>query len=716
MPLLHIEPIPRDLGRADLLEWVCRFAGVDRKLIGRIEIAGRSAAVEVPDSHLARLLQSLDGADLRGRAVRVWSEQTRAASGSEEEDHFQRLGRLLEMESRAEADQIRLRRERLGAEQAERSGDCLLDLMVTEEYAGLGGRSLVTLVKSRHRPMPWTRLGVGTPVLIVNPKDRGDSGQRGVVCEKNEQLIRVALNEPLEQETGGVLFRLDLAPDEAARLRQRAALERARLAKGDRLEELREVLLGWKAPQFDEVKDIDVLDPELNPSQVEAVKLALAAQDVAILHGPPGTGKTTTVVEVIRQAVRRGEKVLVCAPSNTAVDNLLERLLFWNEEAVRIGHPARVLPTLREHTLDLMVERHSDVKLARRYQKEAYALFRQAAKFTRGKPPPGYKQDLRAEGRAMLDEARRLEARAVERILDEVPIVCATTTGLDSEVLGRRYFDLLVIDEACQSTEPGNWIPILRANKVVLAGDHCQLPPTILSREAQAEGFGVSLLERLVGLYGHQITRRLTVQYRMHQDIMGFSSNEFYDGELVADESVVGHRLADLPGMEPTSFTSVPIEYIDTAGAGYDEEQEPDGDSRLNPREAALVIARVQELLLTGLQPTQIAVIAPYSAQVRHLRERLRVTGLEVASVDGWQGREAEAVVISMVRSNPSGEIGFLGDVRRMNVALTRARRKLIVIGDSATLANLPFYQRLLEYFESLGASRSVWDLEGDFT
>jgi superfamily I DNA and/or RNA helicase len=628
------------------------------------------------------------------------------------EDHFLKLGRLLEMESRAEADQIRLRRERRPADEVERAGDCIIDLVVTEEYAGLGGRSLVTMVKQRNRPLPWTRFGVGTPVLVVNQKDRGDAGQRGVVCEKSEQLVRVALNEPLEDETSGVLFRLDLAPDEAARLRQRAALDKVRNAKGDRLAELRETLLGWRAPEFDDVADVSILDPELNPSQVEAVQLALAARDVALLHGPPGTGKTTTVVEVIRQAVRRGERVLVCAPSNLAVDNVLERLLFWNEEAVRIGHPARVMPALREHTLDLMVEQHADVKLARRYQKEATALFRQAAKFTRGKPPPGYKQGLRSEARGMLDEARRLEAQAVERILDETPIVCATLTGLDSEVLGRRYFDLLVIDEACQSTEPGCWIPLLRVNKVVLAGDHCQLPPTILSREAMAEGFGISLLERLAGLYGPQITRRLKVQYRMHANIMAFSSREFYDNELIADESVSSHLLRDLPGVVSSSVTDRPVEFIDTAGASYDEEQEPDGESRLNPQEANLVVAQVQALLQAGLDPTQIAVIAPYSAQVRHLRDRLRVTGLEIDSIDGFQGREKEAVVISLVRSNPTGEIGFLGDVRRINVALTRARRKLIVIGDSATLSSLPFYQRLLEHFEAIGAYRTVWEME----
>jgi predicted DNA helicase len=441
------------------------------------------------------------------------------------------------------------------------------------------------------------------------------------------------------------------------------------------------------------------------------VCFALSAPDVAVLHGPPGTGKTTTVVELVRRAVRLGQRVLVTAPSNLAVDNVLERLLAHGENAVRLGHPARVLPGLREHTLDLLVESHPDARQARKLVKEAFALFRQAGKWTRAKPEPGARQQMRQEARGMLADARKLESLAVERILDGSPILCATTTGLDGELIGGRRFDLLVIDEACQSTEPGCWIPLVRAERVVLAGDHCQLPPTVLSVDAARQGFGVSLLERLVGLYGERITRRLDVQYRMHEKIMDFSSGEFYEGTLKADESVKAHLLCELPGVATTPLTEAPVTFIDTAGAGYEEELEPDGESRLNPQEADLAARKVRALLEAGVKPEDIAVIAPYAAQVRRLRSLLAgVEGLEIDSVDGFQGREKEAVVLSLVRSNTEGEVGFLADVRRTNVALTRARRGLVVIGDSATLSVLPFYRRMCEYFEGIGAYHTVWE------
>ena len=300
--------------------------------------------------------------------------------------------------------------------------------------------------------------------------------------------------------------------------------------------------------------------------------------------------------------------------------------------------------------------------------------------------------------------------QAVESVLGSADVLCATTTALDSQILGVRRFDLLVIDEACQSTEPSCWIPLLRCDRVVLAGDHCQLPPTVVSQEAAAEGFGVSLFERLMALYGPDVARRLKVQYRMHGSIMEFSSREFYEGDLEADRSVCSHLLADLPGVAALPLTQSPLEFLDTAGAGFDEELEPDGESRLNRQEAELVRRKVQELMEAGVAAGDVAVVAPYAAQVRLLRERLATAGLEIDSVDGFQGREKEAVVISLVRSNPKGEIGFLGDLRRMNVAMTRAKRKLIVVGDSATLARDPFYRRMIEYFEGRGAYRTVWE------
>jgi predicted DNA helicase len=257
-------------------------------------------------------------------------------------------------------------------------------------------------------------------------------------------------------------------------------------------------------------------------------------------------------------------------------------------------------------------------------------------------------------------------------------------------------------------------MPLLRCARVVLAGDHCQLPPTVISADAAAEGFGISLLERLVERYGSTVTRLLRVQYRMHESIMRFSSDEFYAAALEADPSVQGHLLRDLAGVRPDELTETAVQFIDTAGAGFEEQLEEEGESRLNPQEARLVARKVRALLDLGVPAGDMAVIAPYAAQVRLLREELPVPGLEIDSVDGFQGREKEAVIVSLVRSNTENEIGFLADVRRMNVALTRARRKLLVIGDSATLAVHPFYEKLFAYFEALGAHHSVWE-EQDF-
>jgi superfamily I DNA and/or RNA helicase len=626
-------------------------------------------------------------------------------------EHFQRLGRLLELEAEAEALQFREQSRRRSPSEAERSGNSLVDLVAVDEHAGLGGRWVLTLVKrNRSLALPWTRLSGGSPVLLSVQGPADAPNWRGVVTDVRDRTIGVALEEPPEERDDSAPLRIDLSHDEIARRRQRAALDRARNARRDRLAELRAVLLGESLPSFKAPVAWELLDPALNESQREAVDFALSAADLAIIHGPPGTGKTTTVIELIRQAVRRGEKVLACAPSNLAVDNLLERLVAADERVVRVGHPARVLPALREHTLDLMVEDHDDTRLARKLAKEAFALFRQASKWTRAKPEPGARREQRQEARQLLADARRIEDQAVEQILDRASVVCATTTAIDSHIFGKRTFDLLVLDEACQTTEPGCWIPITRCRRVVLAGDHCQLPPTVLSAEAAAQGFRVSLLERLVDHYGPTVTRRLQVQYRMHEAIMNFSSAEFYDCELQAADSVRSHLLRDLPSVQSEPLTESPVEFIDTAGASFDEQREPDGESRLNPSEARLVVRKVHALLAAGVPAASIAVIAPYSAQVRLLRESLNVPGLEIDSVDGFQGREKEAVIVSLVRSNSENEIGFLGDVRRMNVALTRARRKLLVIGDSATLGGCPFYQRLFSYFEAIGAYRSVWE------
>lgn len=631
-------------------------------------------------------------------------------------DHFQNLLRCLDLEAEAEAnDVVKLSRQSSG-ESAERSGRCLLGLAIREEAAGFGGRVLLTLGKRDRRvELPWTKLNSGSPVVLSEEHTTESVACRGVVTGRDRETITVALTQMPEPTNDRPTFRLDWSSDEISRERQRAALKQVAAVDHGRLATLKRKLLGEEPPEF--VVDGPLTDGrgtdagQLDESQREAVAHALAAKEVAIIHGPPGTGKTTAVVELIRLAVQRGERVLACAPSNLAVDNLLERLLVAGERAIRVGHPARVLPELREHTLDLQVAAHPDLKLAREWKKQAWALRRQASKFTRTAPEKGARREQRDEANRLLADARKMEERLVAHLLESATVVCATLTGLDDELLGKLQFDLAVIDEAAQTTEPACWIPLLRAKRLVLAGDHCQLPPTILSNEAKQLGFDVSLMERLVASCGDVISRQLTTQYRMHEQIMQFSSDEFYDSSLIAADCVREHLLADLPHVTPCPLVESAMQFIDTAGSDCVEQAEADGSSRNNPGEADIVARQVQELLTAGVAPSEIAVITPYAAQARLLRALIENLAIEIDTVDGFQGREKEAVVISLVRSNSTGEVGFLSDTRRTNVALTRARRKLIVIGDSSTLANHDFYRRLLDHFEREGAYGTVWDL-----
>jgi superfamily I DNA and/or RNA helicase len=632
------------------------------------------------------------------------------------ESHFKRLAALLELEAAAEQEAARKAAQ---SETSTRDGAALTGLVLRDSEFGLGGRLLLTFTRhQRTERFPPNRLQPGAPVVLNQTGvNRRRPSFRGVVYDREYSSIGIAIDPPDDDLPDDATWRLDLRADEISRQRQQEALRRAANAHGDRLAELRDVLVpgdllaGRASDGENEDPSLACPANNLNIPQQSAIAFALSAKDVAIIHGPPGTGKTTTVAELIHQAVARGDRVLACAPSNHAVDNLLGMLMGLGELPVRIGHPARVDPNLRDRALDMLVRKHADARQARQFAKDAFKLFQQADKWTKEKPQPGEKAALRREARALLKEARAFEDLAEERILDDARIICGTLTGVAGQTLGNRRFDLAVIDEAGQSTEPASWLPILRSEKVVLAGDHRQLPATVISPEAAAKGLGISLMERLVDLYGSQVAKLLTVQHRMHSAIMGFSNEEFYGGALVAHESVGNHLLCDLEGVAREPITEQPVKFIDTAGANYDEQLEEESGSRRNRQEADLAVKYVRRLLAAGVPAASIGVITAYRAQVRLLREKLAdVPELEVDSVDGFQGREKEAIVISFVRSNPEGEIGFLGETRRTNVAFTRARRCLIAIGDSATLAHHPFYQRMIAHFEQIGAYSSVWE------
>lgn len=617
---------------------------------------------------------------------------------------FKDLKALLDLETAAEKDRFLKLLELESPQQREGNGTCLTALTVEDEYPGLGGRFILVLRKASRAALPWTKLDSGDPVILSGRPAGEHWNGRAVVAERHAHVIHVAFEEPPPDLEDAGPLQLDLSFDESTRRKERQALDAVMLAKGNRLAELRDVFLGVKVPAQQKLEHDVSLQSPLNATQITAVKKALEAKDVAIIHGPPGTGKTTTLVEIIRHSIGPNGKILVTASSNLGVDNLLEKLIATGIKAVRLGHPARVMEALRSHTLDYKAEKHEDARLARRMMKDAAVLFQQARRYTRAAPPKGSKQALWSEAKALMADARKLENRAVERVLDEADVICATTTGLDPFVLGARRFSLVVLDEAGQCTEPNAWIPLLRAEKLVCGGDHCQLPPTILSMEAARQGLSVSLMERLVHLHGHLITTRLDVQYRMNTQIMNFSSQEFYEGALMADDSVKDHTL---PG-------EAPLLWIDTAGAGFEEEAEQESGSRYNPKEAAVILLRVEHFLKQGLDPSQLAVITPYAAQARYLRTQLADSGIEVDTIDGFQGREKDAVLISMVRSNEDQELGFLKETRRLNVALTRARRHMTVVGDSATLSVHPFLQRLLQYFETEQSYHSIWEVAPD--
>ena len=710
MATLHIDRLPRNATPGEVVRFACKYGKVEGKSLGRVAFLGSSAVLTVADGNAAKLVAALDGATFRDYPVRV--RLTSSVPRGDSTGHFEKFVKLLSLEADAERKEMK-RRAALGEAP---DGTTITKLLIRGEEIGLGGRFLVTLTRGKAAALlPPNRLQPGAPVVLTQTGIPRPASFRGVVSDRSARSVTVALDDSEEDRPDDATWRLDLSPDEVSRQRQLAALHRAAASHGDRLADVRDVLLGTRPAKLDPRPESEFRAPStLNESQESAVRFALASHDVAVIHGPPGTGKTTTLVELIRRAVAGGARVLASAPSNAAVDNLLEKLLGVGLEPVRVGHPARVAEALRDRALDSLVMKHPEARQARKYRKEAQALLKQANKWTKEKPQPGERQALRREAAELLGVARRTEQTAVERILADARVICGTLTGTDSGTLGQTRFDLLVIDEACQSPEPACWIPIVRADKVVLAGDPCQLPPTVISQEATEGGLAVSLMERVMATCGPGISRLLTVQYRMHADIADFSSHEFYGGELVPHASVAGHLLRDLDGVADLPLTATPAQFLDTAGAGYDEAREADTASRFNAGEAEVVVKCVRRLLAAGLPAADIAVITPYNGQARLIREKLEDTEVEVDSVDGFQGREKEAVVISMVRSNVEGGIGFLADVRRTNVALTRARRKLVVVGDSATLGGHDFYRRMLDYFDAIGGYGSVWDEMGD--
>lgn len=624
-------------------------------------------------------------------------------------DHFQHLRRLLAVERRAEEQRLALERAQLPQGEREARGLSAANLEALEEEVGLGGRFLVTL--GRAGGLPWRNPFSPGDVVQARPRrDEVAPPERAVVVRGGRDRVTLAFDRPPPEFVRSGRLVLDLVADDVTFGRSDAAV--AEVAAGDRGApgRLRRLLLGAEPPRLEPDRSPEGIE-RLNPEQRTAVERALSARDVFCVHGPPGTGKSTVLAAVARNAVARHGRILCTAASNAAVDHLVNLCLAEGLRAVRLGHPARVSPRLLEHTLDVRVEQHPDRKLARQLFDDAFELLghaRRQRRRGRSRERFANARSAQAEARSLFDEARVLERKAVRDVLDGADVLCATLTALGGPPLSTLRFPLALVDEATQATEPLTLLAFLRAERVVLAGDHRQLPPTVISQEAAAGGLARSLFERLLDLHGEPVHQMLREQHRMNAELMELPSQAFYGGALRAHPAVARRTLLTvLPG---STLDAPPLLFLDSAGKGWDEVAPEGSESLENPGEATVILARARALLAAGLPPAQIAVITPYRAQAARLAPALEPLGIEVDTVDAFQGREAEAVLVSCVRSNAEGQLGFLTDLRRMNVALTRAKVHAFVVGDSATLGGHPFYARLVERAQALGGYRSAWE------
>lgn len=630
--------------------------------------------------------------------------------------HFEKLQALLDVEREAEKQENLRELHRFPVAQREALGKTVTGLQAGEPESGLGGMTVLPLtLKPRNEELsPFHAMNAGDNVLLTLPPGSSYKSVEGTLFKVREYEVVVALNGPPPDFIARGVCQLDLLGSDATYQRMRKALVQVSESKRSRLSTLREIFLGEEPPARGKAPRIVWSNKDLNEFQQEAVKRALAAEDVALVHGPPGTGKTTVLVEIIRQHVARGERVLATAPSNIAVDNMLEKLLPTGLRVVRLGHPARTLETLRHGNLAYQLEADPAYIEVQELDRLRERFIKKESVHGRGHRQLGWDEQQKRErevGR-LWRQARDLEEEISRRIVASAQVVLGTHAGLSKRYV-KGDFDLVAMDEASQATEPLSWVPLCLARKAVFAGDANQLPPTIYSKEAAAGGLQVTLFDRLKEVLPQSVQTLLRVQYRMHEDIMRYSSDRFYEGKLIAHESVARHTADELEGVSPTDLTSRPLTFVDTAGAGFDESWNELLESRENEGEAGLAVKLYGLLREAGMKNSSIALLTPYVAQARRLKSLLREGGLEIGSVDGFQGREKEAVIVSLVRSNEAGQVGFLSDLRRLNVALTRARRLLIVIGDSATISRHPDYEAFVAHADALGSHRSAYEWIG---
>ncbi|KAJ4376240.1 hypothetical protein N0V83_001523 [Neocucurbitaria cava] len=627
-----------------------------------------------------------------------------------------------------------------------RAGLAILNLNVSSIRTGLGGKTVVELgldsavvAKGEKPDIPEHGIRVGDIVAVqdqpsgsakkTEKKELVKKGVEGVVLRVRRENVEIVLDkEDADVPSGGKLWIMNQT---MTRLQKHGDQEYTPFMR---------VLFGQGSPTplpsdlndpSNPLHKLEWNDPSLNDSQKEAIRFGLASREVALIHGPPGTGKTHTLIELILQLLKQKLRLLVCGPSNISVDNIVERLASHKVSMVRLGHPARLLPSVLNHSLDVLTRTSEAAALVQDVRKEMDDKQASIRKTRNAKE----RRQIYTELKELRQEFREREKGCVNNLVNGSKVVLATLHGAGGFHLKGQEFDVVIVDEASQALEAQCWVPLLwvKASKLVLAGDHLQLPPTIKSLnskeskatkkdakkskdqaskagEGNADDSGkpkekmtleTTLFDRLLALHGSPIKRMLTTQYRMHEKIMRFPSDELYDSKLIAADIVKDRLLKHLPyDVEDTEDTREPLVFWDTQGGDFPEKTENDavakgskgmslGDSKSNEAEAALVNMHVGNLIGAGVKAEDIAVVTPYNAQLALLAGMLKEAypGIELGSVDGFQGREKEAVIVSTVRSNADREVGFLGEKRRLNVAMTRPKRHLCVVGDSDTIS-----------------------------
>ncbi|GAB4054223.1 AAA domain-containing protein [Spirosoma litoris] len=629
-------------------------------------------------------------------------------------DYFKNLLDLLKVEREEDRAQYRKLTETTSVAERRANGLTWYPIAIRGSEMSRGDYLTVEVERTTHQDIPH-QLRFGMPAVFFSNHDPKNDRVEGTISYQggNRAKITLRTDELPDWSRDGKLG-AEVLFDDNSYNEMEEALKQAN-ALGEKSDNrLISILTGDKSPTFHTDIPTPYL-PKLNPSQVSAVGKILAANELAIVHGPPGTGKTTTLVQAIKALLAQDhKKILVVAPSNTAVDLLSEKLSDEGLNVIRVGNPARVSERLMSLTLDHKMAEHPYMKEAKKLKKQANEFKNMAHKYKRnfGKAERDQRKALFDEAHRIMKEVGNSEQYIIEDLIAKAQVITATLVGANHYTVRNLTYHTVVIDEAGQALEPACWIPILKAQKVVLAGDHCQLSPTIKSAEAARKGLSNTLLEKCVNRHPEAVAL-LNEQYRMHEHIMGYSSQVFYENKVRAHASVARHSLFD----GDTSLV-----FVDTAGCGFDEKLE--GTSSTNPEEAALLIRHLTQLvadLSTRYSkpdfPT-IAIISPYKQQINVLKDQLlsvpELQGygdkISVNTIDSFQGQERDIVYISMTRSNAEGEIGFLSDIRRMNVAMTRARKKLIIVGDSATLAGFPFYADFIAYSEGLDAYQSAWE------